>query len=318
MLYPEERTTVGIDVCKDHLDIRVLPGDEKWRTPNTPKHLPALIARLRTLNPVRIALEPTGGYENAVLEALYRAELPVVRVHALHVRNFAKGLGLLAKTDQIDAYVLARYARQVETPVRTMPTQEQADLDALAGRMIQVQEMLGVEKNRLRMAPAAVQPDITEHIAYLTKQFQALEAEMGQRIEASRIWRERDLQMRTTCGVGIRTSYRVLAKLPELGSLSHGRISLLVGLAPINRDSGSQRGRRVIQGGRASVRSALYAATLSAVRFNPAIRAFYQRLRAAGKPVRVARIACARKLLVILNAMLRDGTEWDPTRNVTA
>jgi transposase len=318
MLYPEERTTVGIDVCKDHLDIRVLPGDEKWRTPNRSEHLPALIARLRALNPVRIALEPTGGYENTVLEALYRAELPVVRVHALHVRNFAKGLGLLAKTDQIDAYVLARYARQVETEVRAMPTEEQAALDALAGRMIQVQEMLAAEKNRLRMAPAAVQTDIKEHIAYLQKQLKALEAEMAQRIKASELWAKRDHLLQTTCGVAVRTSYRLIAKLPELGSLSRERISLLAGLAPINRDSGNQRGRRVIQGGRTAVRSALYAATISAVRFNPAIRRFYQRLRAAGKPSRVARIACARKLLTILNAMLRDGTEWDPTRNAFA
>lgn len=311
-----ERRCVGIDVAKATLDVQVRPSDERWTVANDEAGIRTLVEQLRAVAPQQVVLEATGGYEVAAVSALAAAALPVVVVNPRQVRDFAKATGRLAKTDRLDAATLARFAEQVRPEARPLATAEQQELDALLTRRRQLIEMLTAEKNRLGQVfvrgGKPVRKSLKAHIAYLERELRMTDADLGELVRRSPVWRERDDLLQSAPGVGPVLSRTILAALPELGQLDRKAIAALVGVAPLNRDSGMMRGKRMIFGGRAPVRTALYMGTLTATRCNPVIRAFYQRLVAAGKPKKVALTACMRKLLIILNAMVRQGTRWSP------
>jgi transposase len=303
---------VGLDVAKAQLDLAVLPTGETWQIPNSEAAWPALIARLQALAPVLIVLEATGGYEHAVLSALAVAGLPVVAVNPRQVRDFAKALGILAKTDQIDAAVLARFAADIRPPVRPVPDDATADLAALLLRRRQLVDMLIAERHRLAQARRSVRRSLEHHIRWLEQRVRDLDDDLTTRIHQTPVWRAKDDLLRSVPGVGPIVARTLLAGVPELGTLSHRALAALVGVAPFNRDSGRVRGRRTIWGGRSHVRAVLYMAALVATRRNPVIATFYQRLLAAGKPKKLALTACMHKLLTILNALLRTQQPWQP------
>jgi len=269
-----------------------------------------LVARLDQLRPALVVLEATGGMELPLVGALAAAGLPVVVINPRQAREFAKATGRLAKTDAIDAQVLAHFAEAVRPRLRPLADAAAQELSALMTRRRQLIEMLTAERNRLRTAAPAVRPDIQEHIRWLERRLADLDGDLSQTIRSSDIWREKDDLLQSAPGVGPVVSTTLLADLPELGALNRKEIAALVGVAPLNRDSGTLRGRRTVWGGRSKVRSALYMATLVATQRNPVIRIFYQRLLSAGKPKKVALTACMRKLLTILNAMIRSRTPW--------
>jgi len=302
----------GIDVSKDHLDLHVRPTGEAARFPNDPDGIAALAGRLAAVAPALVVLEATGGYEHPAAAALAAAGLPVAVVNPRQARRFAEATGRLAKTDRLDAAALAHFAEAVNPPARPLPDADAVALAALLTRRRQLIGMRTAEVNRLDTAPPAVARGIRDHVAWLDRQLDRVDRDLGAAIEASPVWRATDDLLRGVPGVGPVVSRTLLTELPELGRLSARRIAALVGVAPVARDSGRHRGARAIAGGRAGVRSALYMAILSAVRYNPAVRAFYARLRAIGKAVKVAQVAAMRKLLVILNAMVRDNRPWDP------
>jgi len=301
---------VGIDVAKDRLDVAQRPGAEAWWVTNDERGIADLVARLRALRPTLVVLEATGGIELHVVGALAAARLAVVVVNPRQTREFAKATGRLAKTDAIDAQVLAQFAEAVRPALRPLPDAATQQLSSVVTRRRQVIEMLTAEKNRLRTAAPAVRDHIKEHILWLESSLADLDSELEQAIHSSEVWRAQDNLLQSTPGVGPVLSTTLLAELPELGTLNRKEIAALVGVAPLNRDSGTLRGRRTVWGGRSQVRTALYMAALAATRFNPVIRAFYQRLQAAGKPQKVALTACMRKLLIVLNAMARHQTPW--------
>jgi transposase len=301
---------VGIDVSRDKLDLAVRPDGEQWQSANTAAGIAALLPQLLALQPTAIVLEATGGLELPVLAALASAGLPVIAVNPRQVRDFAKAVGKLAKTDAIDAQVLAHFADAVRPTVRPLADAATQALSALVTRRRQLVEMLTAEENRRSTAPAAIRADIQDHIAWLRKRLKDLDKELSQAIRTSSLWREQEDVLRSVPGVGPVVSVTLLADLPELGTLGRKQIAALVGLAPLNRDSGTMRGKRTIWGGRASVRAALYMAALVGSRCNPVLRALYARLLAAGKVRKVALTACMHKLLTILNAMLRHHTMW--------
>ena len=303
---------VGIDVAKDKLDVAVRPGAEQWIVPQTEAGLTALVERLVALRPALVVLEATGGYELPVAAALSTAAVPVAVavVNPRQVRAFARGIGQLAKTDALDAAVLARFAEVVHPTPRPLPEAQAQELSALLARRRQILAMLVAERQRLATALLAVRPHISRHISFLEAELSDLDRQMRDAVQASPLWREQEDLLRSTPGIGPTTTLALLAEVPELGQLNRKQIAALVGVAPFPCDSGTLRGRRIIWGGRARVRTALYMATLVATRHNPLIRAFYQRLCAAGKPKKVALVACMRKLLTILNAMLRHHTPW--------
>lgn len=303
---------VGLDVAKAQLDLAVLPTGETWQIPNSEAAWPALIARLQALAPVLIVLEATGGYEHAVLSALAVAGLPVVAVNPRQVRDFAKALGILAKTDPLDAAVLARFAADIRPPVRPVPDDATADLAALLLRRRQLVDMLIAERHRLAQARRSVRRSLEHHIRWLEQRVRDLDDDLTTRIHQTPVWRAKDDLLRSVPGVGPIVARTLLAGVPELGTLSHRALAALVGVAPFNRDSGRRRGRRTIWGGRSHVRAVLYMAALVATRRNPVIAAFYQRLLAAGKPKKLALTACMHKLLTILNALLRTQQPWQP------
>lgn len=306
-------TYVGIDVSKATLDVAITPtGPPPWTVPNTPTGRTALVTALRAHPPVLIVLEATGGYETAAVSALALAGLPVAVVNPRHVRDFAKALGVLAKTDRLDATVLATFAERVRPAPRPLPDDAQVELRALVTRRGQLVEMRTAEQNRLATARPSLRADLKRHITWLTRRLKETDTEIRRLIAASPLWCPRDRLLQSTPGVGPQTSARLLVALPELGHLAGRQIAALVGVAPLNRDSGRHHGPRTTWGGRAPVRAALYMATLVATRHNPVIRTFYQRLRAAGKPPKVALVAAMHKLLTILNAMLKRGTPWTP------
>ena len=311
------RGSVGIDVSKGTLDVQVRPSDAQWTVANDEAGIRALVAQLQTAAPAQIVIEATGGYELAVVSALAAAGLPVIVVNPRAVRDFARATGQLAKTDQLDAGILARFAEQVQPEIRPLADADQQELDALLTRRRQLIEMLTAEKNRLQQVFVArgsrVRKSLTAHIAYLTRELGRAETDLEALVRQSPIWRERDDLLQSAPGVGPVLSFTILAALPELGRLDRKAIAALVGVAPLNRDSGLFRGKRMIHGGRAPVRTALYMGALVATRHNPVIRAFYQRLLAAGKPKKVALTACMRKLLTILNAMVRQQAPWSAT-----
>lgn len=308
------RHSVGIDVSKGTLDVQVRPTDAQWSVANDDAGIRSLIARLQTVAPTQIVIEATGGYELAVVSALAAAGLPVVVVNPRAVRDFARATGQLAKTDRLDAGILARFAEQVQPEIRPLADAEQQELDALLTRRRQLIEMLTAEKNRLQQVfvvrGSRVKKSLTAHIAYLTRELGRAESDLAALVRQSPVWRERDDLLQSAPGVGPVLSLTILAALPELGRLDRKAIAALVGVAPLNRDSGLFRGKRMIHGGRAPVRTALYMGALVATRHNPVIRAFYQRLLKAGKPKKVALTACMRKLLIILNAMVRHQAPW--------
>ncbi len=305
---------VGIDVAKSELEIalRSQAGTERWSVPNTPVGHAELVGRLKQLLVEHIVLEASGGYEKAPLAALGAAGLPVVAVNARQVRDFAKALGILAKTDRLDAQVLAHFAEAIRPELRALPSAQAEQLQALLLRQRQLVQMLTTEKTRRHQATAAVRPSIEALIKHLQAQLAGLEEELAAVLEASPLWKQTEDLLQSVPGIGPKVSRTLIAALPELGRLPRRQISTLVGVAPLARDSGTHRGERPIWGGRAPVRAMLYMGTLSAVRFNPVIRAFYHQLLARGKPKKVALVACMRKLLTILNTMLKSGTPWQP------
>lgn len=301
---------VGVDVAKDWLDAAQRPEGAPWRVSNDERGIAALVERLVQLRPALVVLEATGGMEMPVVGALVVAQLPTAVVNPRQVREFARATGRLAKTDAIDAQVLAQFGEAVRPELRPFPDAATQELSALLARRRQLVGMLTAEKNRLRTAAKAVRADVQEHIRWLKRRLSDLDGQLAQSIRSSPSWRERDNLLKSTPGVGPVLSVTLLAELPELGTLGRKEIAALVGVAPLNWDSGHLRGKRRVWGGRSRVRAALYMAALVAARRNPVLRAFYERLVEAGKPKKVALTACMHKLLTILNAMIRHRTPW--------
>ena len=306
----QEPVYVGVDVSKAQVDVAVRPTDDRWAVAYDEAGVRHLVSQLKTLDPVMVLLEASGGLELPLATAFATGALPVVVVNPRQVRHFARATGKLAKTDTLDAAALAHFAEVVRPPVRPLRDAETQALNSLAACRRQVMSMLVSERNRLDSAISAVRPRIEAHIAWLTQELDDLDNGLRQTLRQSPVWREKDDLLRTVPGVGEQLSLTLLAYLPELGALNRRQIAALVGVAPFNRDSGTLRGRRTVWGGRAQVRAVLYMGALVASRFNPVIRDFYQRLLAAGKPKKLALTACMRKLLVILNSMLKHGSPW--------
>jgi transposase len=303
---------VGIDVSKAVLDIAVAPTGEAWSVANSTEGMQQLVRKLGEISPRLIVLEATGGLERRAVAALAGASLPVVAVNPRQVRDFAKATGQLAKTDAIDAAVLALFADRIRPQVRPLRDEETQELEALVVRRRQVVDMLTAEKNRLTAAPPSkrVRTAIGKTIKWFQKQLEEIDSDLDDAVKGSPIWREKDDLLQSVPGVGKVLSRTLLSLVPELGTLGKKQLAALVGVAPLNWDSGQQRGRRAVWGGRAHVRAVLYMGALVAARFNPVIRAFHARLVAAGKLPKVALVACMRKLLTILNAIVRDRTPW--------
>jgi transposase len=303
---------VGIDVAQETLDVAVRPTAETWSSPNDEQGIPATVTRLQALAPALVVVEATGGLESPLVAALAAAGVPVVVINPRQARDFAKATGQLAKTDAIDAAVLAHFAEAVRPTPRPLPDAATQELRAFLGRRRQLVDMLTTERTRYPRAPASIQAAIQEHITWLEQQVARLDRDLDQRLQASPVWRATDTLLRSVPGVGPVLSRTFLAQVPELGTLNRQKIAAIVGVAPFNRDSGTLRGKRTIWGGRAPVRAVLYMATLVATRHNPVIQTFYRRLLAAGKAKKVALTACMRKLLTILNAMVKSQTPWQP------
>ena len=301
---------VGIDVSKARLDVAMRPSGETPSVAHDEAGISALVKRLRAVQPALIVLEATGGMERQITRALASAELPVVVVNPRQARDFAKATGKLAKTDTIDAMVLAWFAEAVRPAVKTLPDEISLELRALIARRRQITEMIVAENNRLGGAAKAVQKRISVHIRWLESELQRVDTDLDQTIRQSPIWKDKEDLLQSVPGIGPVTSRALIANLPELGELNRRQIAALVGIAPLNRDSGTLRGRRSIWGGRAGVRAVLYMAALVASRHNAVIRTFYTRLCKAGKAPKIALVACMRKLLTILNSMLRHKTRW--------
>lgn len=312
-----ESLYIGIDVAQAQLDIACRPTSARWTVPYTTSGIGRLVRRLRCLRPALIVLEATGGLELNVASELAAAALPVAVVNPRQVRNFAKATGQLAKTDALDAAVLAQFAEAVRPLARPLPDEATRQLEALVNRRRQLLSMLTAEQNRRSRAPRDMQEEIQRHIEWLEQRVADLERTLGQQIQHSPIWREQDDLLQSVPGIGPIVSRTMLAELQELGTLNRRAIAALVGVAPLNRDSGAWRGKRRIEGGRGHVRAVLYMAAVTAARCNPVIRSFYQRLRAAGKTVKVALTACMRKLLTILNAMIKHKNPWQCGLQVT-
>jgi transposase len=307
-----EPVFVGIDVSKASLDVAVHRPATRWTVDYTEATLTPLVARLTALAPALIVLEATGGLEVPLVGAVAVAGLPVVVVNPRQVRDFAKATGRLAKTDTLDAAVLAHFAAAVQPAVRPLPDAATQGLAAVVTRRRQLVDMLTAERNRLSCAPVVLRKELQAHIRWLERRIAGLDTELEHAIRTSPVWRAQEDRLRSVPGIGPIVARPLLAQLPELGTLAPKPLATLVGVAPLTRDSGLFRGRRKVGGGRAAVRAVLYMGTLAAVRFNPVLRPFYQRLRAAGKLPKVALTACMHKLLTILNALLKHQRRWDP------
>jgi transposase len=301
---------VGIDVAKAQLDIAIRPTGERWTVPNDASGVATLVDRVQPLQPTLIVLEAPGGLERLVTSALATAGLPVVVVNPRQVRDFARATGQLAKTDALDARALAHFAEAIRPKPRTGPDAQTQELRTLLGRRQQLVAMRTMEQNRLAGTSGRLQRDITAHITWLNEHLATLDDDLDTVLRSSPLWRENDDLLRSAPGIGPVCARTLLLELPELGSLTHQKIATLVGVAPLNCDSGPLRGRRMIWGGRARVRTVLYMATLVATRYNPRSKAFYERLLAAGKVKKVALTACMHKFLTILNAMLKPQKSW--------
>ncbi len=308
----EEAVFVGIDVSKAQLDTSISGEADTLSVSNDPDGIQQILEFLRPRTPVLIVLEATGGFETPAVAGLAAAGLPVVVANPRQVRDFAKATGQLAKTDRIDAQILALFAARIQPPIRPLPDEASQALDALVARRRQLIEMLVAEKNRLGFAQTTVKKGIQKHIRWLERQLQDVDQDLDSMIRHSPIWKAQNDLLRAVPGVGPNLSRTLIAELPELGRLNRKEIAALVGVAPLNRDSGKHKGKRMVWGGRAPIRAALYLSIWSASRWNPLIQPFYERLRSSGKPPNVAQVACMRKLLTILNAMVRDGRPWNP------
>jgi transposase len=308
----KDRVNVGIDVSKSRLDVAVRPSLERFSVTNDEEGHKQLRKRLSKLNPARIVMEPTGGYEAPIVQVLAAAKLSVVVVNARQVRRFAQALGRLAKTDGIDADVLAHFGEAIRPEIRPFPDKDRLALEALVNRRRQLVDMRAGEVKRKQTAPAAVRANIDEVIAFLDRQLADIDDNLQKTVQATPAWREADELLQSVPGVGPVLSSTLTALVPELGTLNRKQIAALVGVAPFNRDSGQSEGKRTTWGGRAPVRAVLYMAACAARRFNPVIASMYDRLVQNGKPPMVALVACMRKLLTILNAMARTKRAWAP------
>ena len=308
----ESPVFVGIDVSKHRLDVAVRPTGEAWQVSHDALGISRLVEHLEEVAPRLIVLEATGGIEMALAGELASAHLAVAVVNPRQVRDFARAAGKLAKTDALDAHALAHFAQAMGPPSRPLPAPEAQELRALVARRRQLVEMMTAEKNRYHTATRRLRPQLQEHIRWLDAHLEGLDRDLGDFIRSSPLWKDKDQVLRSAPGVGPVLSMTLLSDLPELGALNRGEIAALVGVAPFNRDSGALRGKRTVWGGRSQVRAALYMATLVATRYNPVLRAFYQRLCDAGKPKKVALTACMRKLLTILNVMVKHHQHWKP------
>jgi transposase len=300
----------GIDVSKASLDCHVVPGGQAQRFANDAQGIAALREWLREQGPALVVLEATGGFETAAASALSADGQPAVVVNAKQVRDFAKALGVLAKTDRIDARVLALFAQRIRPQVRPMPSEEQRVLAELVDRRAQLVAMRAQEQTRLSTALPVARPSISEHIRWLDERIGQLDIDLTHRLRTSEAWKVKAKLLSGVPGIGKVSVLVLLSRLPELGQLNRRSIAALVGLAPLAADSGQRRGKRFIWGGRAQVRAVLYMATLTATRHNPLIKAFFERLSTKGKPFKVVMVACMRKLLTILNAMMKTNQPW--------
>lgn len=308
----EQDTWLGIDVAKAWLDVATTEAPVR-RVANDAAGIATLVAQLTTPRPRLIVLEATGGYETAVTAALVAAGLAVAVVNPRQVRDFAKATGQLAKSDALDARVLALFAARVQPPPRPLPEAVAAELAALLARRRQVLEMRTAEQQRRSHLTPRLRPALDAHVVWLSQQLAELDRELDRTLRASPVWREKEDLLRSIPGIGPVVARTLLGELPELGRLDRWEVAALAGVAPLNQDSGQRRGKRRTWGGRAPVRAALYMAAVTAIRCNPTIRALSTRLRAAGKPAKVALVACMRKLLTLANAILRDATPWSAT-----
>lgn len=301
---------VGIDVSKVALDFDCLPLSATQQFNNDAAGIAAVVALLQDSGVERIVIEATGGYETAIASALAVAKLPVVVVNPRQVRDFAKAMGQFAKTDQLDAKVLALFGERMKPPLRTLPDEAQRALADVLNRRLQLVTMRAQEKTRLASVPAVARKDVEQHIAWLDKRIAKLEADLGDRLKKSEVWCHKAALLDSVPGVGEVTTFSLLADLPELGTLSRQKIAALVGLAPFPDDSGKRQGKRYIRGGRAEIRCVLYMAALSAKTHNPSIKDMFERLIATGKPFKLVMTACMRKLLTILNALIKKDEMW--------
>lgn len=308
---PKVNAYIGIDISKDHLDLHQLPQDRAARFESNTEGISKLITYLKRRKPTLIVIEATGGYESQLAAELVTAKLNVAVVNPFQVRSYAKALGILAKTDAIDAKVLARFAQDVKPQPRPLPDEKELELKALIMRRRQLVEMLVAEKNRFHRASSTqVKQSLQRMLNTIQQQIDELDKQIKNSVQNSPIWREKDNLLRSVPGISDKTSHTLLALLPELGKLNRRQIASLVGVAPMNRDSGLYRGKRKIYGGRKPVRNALYMATVASIRFNPLIKSFYERLTSSGKEFKVALTACMRKLLVIINSMIKKNTAF--------
>jgi transposase len=303
---------VGLDVSKTQIDVAVRPAGDRWHLANDEGGIAQLVTRLHALAPRLVILEATGGYELMAAGALTAAGVPIALVNPRQVRHFGRAIGQLAKTDRLDAELLALFGERVQPDPRPLPDAATQALVAMVHRRRQIAEMLVAERNRLSLAHAQVRGRMREHLRWLERELAALDADIASHIRQSPLWRDKDDLLRSVPGIGPRVSSILLASLPELGTLNRREVAALVGVAPLNNDSGQHRGTRSIWGGRAHVRAPLYMAALVATRCNPVIRTFYQRLVRAGKPKKLALVAAMRKLLTILNSMMRTRRHWTP------
>jgi len=311
-----ESVFLGVDISKGRLDVAVLPQGESFGVENTPEGLEELVSRLKGFEPESVVMEATGGLEWPVAGALSAGGLNVAVVNPRQVRDFARATGRLAKTDKLDAFVLARFAEAVKPEARPLKDEAAQELAAVMLRRRQLVGMLTAERNRLRIMPKKVRRSIKAHITWLERRIEEVDKDLGDLIKASPMWREKEKLLKSAPGVGPTVARSLLAFLPELGLLSRRQIAALVGVAPFNRDSGQYRGLRKCWGGRASVRTPLYMAALTAIRCDPFFKAFYERLVAAGKARKLAITACMRKLITILNAMVKDNSPWSTPQTI--
>lgn len=307
----EASVYIGIDVSKDRLDVHIRPLGERFSTGQSPRELDALVGRLQGMSAKVIALEATGGYESAVVAALSLAGLPVVVVNPAQVRNFAKAIGQQAKTDSLDAAVIAHFAEAANPEIRPLPDDSTVALADLIARRRQIVDMISTEKQRLNQAAKLIQKSIKRVIKALERELEGVNGDIDGMIRSSPLWRYKEDLLTSAPGIGRVIARTLLAELPELGKLDRKQVAALAGLAPFTRQSGQWKGNSFIGGGRKSVRKALFLGAMTAIRYNPPLKAFYEHLLKAGKPKMVAIIAVARKLLTMLNAMLRDGTRWN-------
>jgi len=302
---------VGIDISKDRLDVHIQPTEECFSLAHDETGVAELVRRVQGVAPQLVAMEATGGYEIGVAAALGSAGLPVVVLNPRQIRDYARATGQIAKTDRLDARVIASFAGAVRPVVRPLPDEQAQQLGEVIARRRQLVDMLGAETNRGRLVrDPQLRERLKAHISWLEHALREVDDDLRGLVRGSKLWRETDDLLRSAPGIGEVTSFTLIADVPELGHLDRRRIAALIGVASMNRDSGTMRGRRMVSGGRASVRAVLYMATLSAIRYNPTIAVFYQRLRAAGRPGKVAVVAAMRKLLTILNAIVRERRPW--------